>query len=122
MGFDPEPDDPFDHRPHRPIHTEKCRERRAPRRLGGGGSLTRDRSWDFTRSYRVIQANRQNKLDRLIYMLYNITNIIDIESYILFITKFLIQDKIGRLRTLLACIVCLRILGVGVETGELFAA
>jgi len=55
-------------------------------------------------------------------MLYNITNIIDIESYILFITKFLIQDKLGRLRTLLACIVCLRILGVGVETSELFAA
>ena len=55
-------------------------------------------------------------------MLYNITNIINIESYILFITKSLIQDKLGRQRKLLACIVCLRILGVGVETGELFAA
>ena len=44
-----------------------------------------------------------------------------IESYILFITRSLIQDKLGRQRTLLACMVCLRKLGVGEETSELFA-
>jgi len=40
----------------------------------------------------------------------------------MFIAKSLIQDKIGRQRTLLACLVCLGKLGVGEETSKLFAA
>lgn len=61
---------------------------------------------------RNIMNNQQNILDRLIFVVYNLTIIIILESYIIFITKSLVRDKIGRQRTLLAYRICSFILGL----------